>query len=194
MRLLPDGALDTAWKLFEEAFEILIIESSHAVMCSSNEQRNSMGSSFGCFPSPPSLPPPPVSVAIQRDLEAAEGLLFVSKLLQVTQDSEGNILWSIPRPQNDYGCILWLCQADAISSSWLCRFSSPHSQSNSLTCAVLLLCTAAGSFDAYLKPGHGGQMEYYFFSPNTWWNPALDFICCIELLKKTWHTHTKRNK
>lgn len=120
--------------------------------------------------------------------------LFVSKLLQVTQDSEGNILWSIPRPQNDYGCILWLCQADAISSSWLCRFSSPHSQSNSLTCAVLLLCTAAGSFDAYLKPGHGGQMEYYFFSPNTWWNPALDFICCSELLKKTWHTHTKRNK
>lgn len=75
MRLLPDGALDTAWKLFEEAFEILIIESSHAVKYSSNEQRNSTGSSFGCFPSPPSLPPPPVSVAIQRDLEAAEGLL-----------------------------------------------------------------------------------------------------------------------
>lgn len=55
MRLLPDGALDTAWKLFEEAFEILIIESSHAVKYSSNEQRNSMGNSFGCFPSPPSL-------------------------------------------------------------------------------------------------------------------------------------------
>lgn len=37
----------------------------------------------------------------------------------------------------------------------------------SLTCAVLLLCTAAASFDAYLKPGHGGQIEYYFFFPLT---------------------------
>lgn len=42
---------------------------------------------------------------------------------------------------------------------------SPHSQSISVTCAVPLLCTAAGSLDAYLKPGHGGQMENYFFFP-----------------------------
>lgn len=85
-RLLPDGALDTAWKLFEEAFKVFIIESSHAVKCSSNEQRNSAHSAQ------PSSLPPPVSMAIQRDLEAAEGLLFVSKLLQLTQDSEGNVL------------------------------------------------------------------------------------------------------
>lgn len=37
----------------------------------------------------------------------------------------------------------------------------------SLPCAVPLLCTAAGSFDAYLKPGHSGQMEYFFFPPLT---------------------------
>jgi len=35
------------------------------------------------------------------------------------------------------------------------------------TCAGLLPCTAGESFDAYLKPGHGGQMEYDFL-PNTW--------------------------
>lgn len=52
MRLFPDGASDAAWKLFEEAFKVFIIESSHAESCSSNEQRNSLGRSFGFFPSP----------------------------------------------------------------------------------------------------------------------------------------------
>lgn len=114
------------------------------------------------------LPSPPVPVAIQRDWEAAEGLLFVSR---TPRTQRGIFRGAIPRPSNGYGCIPRMCQADAISSSCLCRFSSPPSQSISLTCAVPLLCTAAASSDAYLKPGHGGQMEYYFifFSPlNTW--------------------------
>lgn len=68
-RLLPDGALDIAWKLFEEAFKIFIIASSHAEECRVMSREMLWGAPLAVFP--PSLPPPPVSV--QRHLEPFRG-------------------------------------------------------------------------------------------------------------------------
>lgn len=95
-------------------------------------------------------------------LGASWGLLFVSRLLQVTQDSEGNIFWSIPSLWNDYGCILWICQADSISSSHLCRFSSLPEHLCDLCCSTALhSCWKFGClFKAWSRWTNG---ELFFF-------------------------------
>lgn len=60
----------------------------------------------------------------------------------------------------------WMLFPAPVSAGSPCSESiaSPASSPLCLTWAVLQLCTAGESFDAYLKSGHGGQMEYGFFS------------------------------
>lgn len=176
MRLLPDGVWIQPGSSLKKPLKSLLLKSP----CCEVQQKwaeNSLGSSLGCFPSPASSTSS--FCGHPERLGASWGLLFVSRLLQVTQDSEGNILWSIPRPWDDYGCILWICQADSISSSHLCRFSSLPEHLCDLCCSTALhSCWKFGClFKAWSRWTNG---ELFFFSPNTWWNPALDLSAAVS--------------
>lgn len=164
MRSFPDGASRTAWKPFEETFKVFITESSHAVSCSNNEQRNSLGRSF-CF-LPSSVQPPPGCGDSHWNKAQAKGFLFVSSRLCIRKE------YSTKQPSDPTtitGAILIMpdkCYFQLLSL----RFSSPHSQSttspmSSLLCSALCCpaaLTAGGSLEAYLKPCHGGQMGMFF--------------------------------
>lgn len=169
MRLFPDGASDAAWKLFEEAFKVFIIESSHAVSCSNNEQRNSLGRSFGFFPSPLFS-----HLSFQQPSRKTRYELRIFWLSPnfLTSDSlreECSVKQSLaPQRLRVYALITPArCYFQLLALQVLLSLLTKHcfllrAHRSAPTCAVLLLCTAGESFEAYSKPCHGGQMGYVF--------------------------------
>lgn len=196
MRLLPDGASDAAWELFEEAFKVFITESPHAVNCSSKEQRNSWGSSFGCVPSPPFRSHPGregTSWGASPTSALTLSQAGLRKECSLNQSLDPKMITDVS--SNCAKPMLFPAPV-SVGSALLTPKAAPCSGSSELSAllwAGLLLCTAGGSFEAYLKAWSRWTNGVWLF-PNTWWNPALDFSCCSVTKKNPAHTHKKRNK